>query len=88
MGLRSQLFCCLLLLAATVLYPTPQVLGVDNLANGATLKRSSKSPILSLFNLKGRSKFWNEKVMHAEFEDLERPDVGSSKAALTNYTMA
>lgn len=88
MGLRERTLYVPLLLAAFFLCFTSQVLGVDNLANGATWAKSSKSSVLSLFNLKGRSKFWNEKVMQAEFEDLERPDTVSSKAALVNFTMA
>eukprot|EP00250_Pteridium_aquilinum_P008458 c17961_g1_i1 orf=474-3365(-) len=86
MGLRRRTLCISLLLAAA--FFCSQVLGVDNLANGATWQKSSKSRVLSLFNLKGRSKFWKENIMQAEFEDLERLDTGSSRAALANFTMA
>lgn len=49
-------------------------------------KVQKPSSILSLFNLKEKSKFWSERVLRGAFEDLERP--GSGKAALTNFTRA
>ncbi|KAH7437926.1 hypothetical protein KP509_05G095700 [Ceratopteris richardii] len=88
MALRRQLSCSLFMLAAIFVFLSPQVFGVDNIANGANLPKLSKSSILSLFNLNGRSKFWNEKIMNADFEDIERPDTVSTKRALTNFTMA
>lgn len=60
-----------------------KVAGIDPIGNEAR-QRSSSSSILSLFNLKGKSKFWSETVLRGAFEDLERP--GSTKAAVTNFT--
>lgn len=88
MGLQERTVFVPLLIVPLLLSFTLQALGADYQANGATWRKSSKSSLLSLFNLRGRSKFWNEKVIQAEFEDLERPDTVSSRAAVVNFTMA
>ncbi|GLJ11188.1 hypothetical protein SUGI_0145880 [Cryptomeria japonica] len=52
-------------------------------------KKADKFSVLSLFNLKGRSKFWSETILRGAFEDLETSDpAGSGKMALLNYTKA
>jgi len=52
-------------------------------------RKSARPSVLSLFNLKGKSKFWSETILRGAFEDLESSEsVGSGKEALVNYTKA
>ncbi|KAK9741561.1 hypothetical protein RND81_03G113500 [Saponaria officinalis] len=43
-------------------------------------RRSGFSSVLSLFNLKEKSRFWTESVMHGDFEDLGSSSPGKSGA--------
>lgn len=49
-------------------------------------RRSGKSSVFSLFNLKERSKFWSENVIRGGFDDLESSSPG--KMGALNYTQA
>ncbi|KAI3929132.1 hypothetical protein MKX01_006368 [Papaver californicum] len=65
-------------------------LGLVTGSNGASSVGSRKtgksSSVFSLFNLKEKSKFWSESVLHSDVEDLETSSPG--KASLQNYTKA
>ncbi|RYR57724.1 hypothetical protein Ahy_A05g023431 isoform B [Arachis hypogaea] len=49
-------------------------------------RKSGRSSVFSLFNLKEKSRFWSENVIHSDFDDLtsSSPD----KASALNYTIA
>ncbi|WOL13828.1 hypothetical protein Cni_G22608 [Canna indica] len=52
-------------------------------------RKSGKFSVFSLFNLKGKSKFWSESVIRGDFDDLERSvSSDSGKMAVLNYTKA
>ncbi|GLT28617.1 hypothetical protein SLA2020_035370 [Shorea laevis] len=72
LGLRSTFVVCFLLLF---------------LATGSLGARKTRnSSVFSLFNLKGKSRFWSEAVIRADFEDLKSSSPG--KASALNYTKA
>ncbi|XP_077215421.1 uncharacterized protein LOC143849979 isoform X1 [Tasmannia lanceolata] len=50
-------------------------------------RKSARSSVFSLFNLKEKSRFWSEAVIRGEFDDLES-SVSSSKMGVLNYTKA
>nr|XP_010927142.1 uncharacterized protein LOC105049253 isoform X1 [Elaeis guineensis] len=53
------------------------------------IRKSGKSSVFSLFNLKGKSKFWSEDVIRGDFDDLESSiSSDSGKMAVFNYTKA
>lgn len=50
-------------------------------------RKTGKSSVFSLFNLKDRSKFWSESVIHGgDFDDLEASKL--QKMSVLNYTQA
>ncbi|KAL5974242.1 hypothetical protein ACLOJK_030906 [Asimina triloba] len=52
-------------------------------------RKGGKSSVFSLFNLKQKSKFWSESVIHEDFDDLESSvSSNSGKMGVLNYTMA
>ncbi|KAL0337182.1 UNVERIFIED_CONTAM: hypothetical protein Scaly_1993300 [Sesamum calycinum] len=57
-------------------------------SNGAPFqnRRSGKSSVFSLFNLKEKSRFWSESVIRSDFDDLESSSPGKFEAI--NYTKA
>ncbi|PIN16212.1 UTP--glucose-1-phosphate uridylyltransferase [Handroanthus impetiginosus] len=57
-------------------------------SNGAPFgnRKSGKSSVFSLFNLKEKSRFWSESVMRTDFDDLESSKPGKFDAL--NYTKA
>ncbi|KAJ0965543.1 hypothetical protein J5N97_026681 [Dioscorea zingiberensis] len=50
-------------------------------------RKSGKSSVFSLFNLKAKSKFWTESVIRGDFDDLES-SMDSGKTGVFNYTKA
>ncbi|XP_041017361.1 uncharacterized protein LOC121259709 [Juglans microcarpa x Juglans regia] len=73
---RTSAFICtiLLFLAAGALGSTPET------------HRSGMSSLFSLFNLKEKSRFWSEAVIHGDLNDLESLSPG--KMGALNYTKA
>ncbi|KAL8470183.1 hypothetical protein ACS0TY_032885 [Phlomoides rotata] len=63
---------------------------LEDLSNGAPFgnRKSGKSlsSVLSLFNLKEKSRFWSESVIHSDLNDLESSN--PSKFDAINYTKA
>lgn len=51
-----------------------------------THRRSGKSSVFSLFNLKEKSRFWTESVLHSDFDEFEPSSPGKSGAF--NYSKA
>ncbi|KAG9450142.1 hypothetical protein H6P81_010107 [Aristolochia fimbriata] len=52
-------------------------------------RKNGASSVFSLFNLKGKSRFWSEDVISGDFDDLESSvPSGSEKMSLLNYTRA
>ncbi|KAJ9692982.1 hypothetical protein PVL29_011900 [Vitis rotundifolia] len=49
-------------------------------------RKTGRSSVFSLFNLKEKSRFWSEDVMHSDFNDLESANNG--KMGVLNYTKA
>ncbi|KZV37740.1 hypothetical protein F511_32058 [Dorcoceras hygrometricum] len=49
-------------------------------------RKSGKSSVFSLFNLREKSRFWSESVIRSDFDDLESSDLG--KSSVINYTKA
>ncbi|XP_074285242.1 uncharacterized protein LOC141610855 [Silene latifolia] len=49
-------------------------------------RKSGFSSVLSLFNLKEKSKFWTESIMHGDFDDLESSS--PTKRGSLNYSQA
>ncbi|PSR85237.1 DNA polymerase [Actinidia chinensis var. chinensis] len=49
-------------------------------------RKSGRSSVFSLFNLKEKSRFWSEAVIRGDFEDLKSSSPG--KAGAVNYTKA
>ncbi|CAA2969714.1 uncharacterized protein LOC105161979 isoform X1 [Olea europaea subsp. europaea] len=49
-------------------------------------RKSGKSSVFSLFNLKEKSRFWSESVIRPDFDDLESSN--PSKMSAINYTKA
>lgn len=49
-------------------------------------RKTGRSSVFSLFNLKERSKFWSESVIRSDFDDLKTSTVEES--SLLNYTKA
>lgn len=49
-------------------------------------RKSAMSSVFSLFNLKEKSRFWTESVIHGDFDDLETSSPGKSGAL--NYSRA
>nr|XP_016445180.1 PREDICTED: uncharacterized protein LOC107770391 [Nicotiana tabacum] len=49
-------------------------------------RKTGKSSVFSLFNLKEKSKFWSESVIHGDLDDLETSNPG--KMSILNYTQA
>lgn len=49
-------------------------------------RKTGRSSVFSLFNLKEKSRFWSENVMHSDFNDLESANNG--KMGVLNYTQA
>lgn len=75
----NRLFCFFLFLFALILA------GSSN-ASPAENRRSGRSSVFSLFNLKEKSRFWSESVIRGGFDDLESSSPG--KAGIVNYTKA
>ncbi|XP_065881246.1 uncharacterized protein [Euphorbia lathyris] len=65
----------LLLLAVTGSYGSP-----------SGTRKTIRSSVFSLFNIKEKSKYWSESVIHGDFDDLESSTSG--KMGLLNYTKA
>ncbi|XP_072991194.1 uncharacterized protein [Typha latifolia] len=60
-----------------------------NAASSPGLRRTGKSSVFSLFNLKSKSKFWSESVIRGDFDDLEGSvSSESGRMAVFNYTKA
>ncbi|KAI7744575.1 hypothetical protein M8C21_015988, partial [Ambrosia artemisiifolia] len=68
------LFSLLLLLIASRSYGSP--------GN----RKTGRSSVFSLFNLKEKSKFWSESVIRSDFDDLKTTTV--EKSSILNYTKA
>ncbi|KAE8653558.1 uncharacterized protein LOC101207480 isoform X1 [Cucumis sativus] len=74
-SMRLQLLCLVLLLLAA-----------RPLASSSGNRKSRKSSVFSLFNLKDKSKFWSETVIRGDFDDLESST--TEKMSVVNYTKA
>ncbi|KAA0038182.1 uncharacterized protein E5676_scaffold1610G00220 [Cucumis melo var. makuwa] len=55
-------------------------------ASSSGNRKSRKSSVFSLFNLKDKSKFWSETVIRGDFDDLESST--TEKMSVVNYTKA
>ncbi|XP_078443287.1 uncharacterized protein LOC144712828 [Wolffia australiana] len=65
------------------------LLGVSCHAAPLSNRKSGKSKVFSLFNLKSRSKFWSENVIHGDLDDLESSVLSNhAKMGEINYTNA
>ncbi|KMZ70457.1 hypothetical protein ZOSMA_19G00390 [Zostera marina] len=62
------------------------VLAGESFGSPSNKYDGGKSSVFSLFNLKSKSKFWSDSVIHEDFDDLEAS--AHSKMNLHNYTMA
>ncbi|KAJ8445222.1 hypothetical protein Cgig2_024428 [Carnegiea gigantea] len=56
------------------------------LQGAPTHRKSAMSSVFSLFNLKEKSRFWTESVIHGDFDDLETSSPGKNGAL--NYSRA
>ncbi|XP_027923584.1 uncharacterized protein LOC114181358 isoform X1 [Vigna unguiculata] len=59
---------------------------VSSLGSPIETRKSGSSSVFSLFNLKERSRFWSEDVIHNDFDDLKFSSHGKSSSF--NYTNA
>ncbi|XP_014512948.1 uncharacterized protein LOC106771470 [Vigna radiata var. radiata] len=59
---------------------------VSSLGSPIETRKSGRSSVFSLFNLKERSRFWSEDVIHNDFDDLKFSSHGKSSSF--NYTNA
>ncbi|XP_022157070.1 uncharacterized protein LOC111023880 [Momordica charantia] len=73
--MRLQLLCIILLLLAA-----------RPAASSSGNRKSGKSSVFSLFNLKDKSRFWSETVIRGDFDDLESSS--TEKMSAVNYTKA
>lgn len=73
--MRLQLLCIVFLLLAA-----------RSFASSSGNRKSVKSSVFSLFNLKDKSRFWSETVIRADFDDLESSS--PEKMSVVNYTKA
>ncbi|XP_057447352.1 uncharacterized protein LOC130739135 [Lotus japonicus] len=69
------------LAVATLLF-----LAVSSLGSPVETHKRARSSVFSLFNLKEKSRFWSENVIHNDFDDLNFSSRG--KASAFNYTNA
>ncbi|KAJ3669570.1 hypothetical protein LUZ60_011520 [Juncus effusus] len=77
----------LLLLLICGIVPFIRDAGAESTPGTRTRKFGRSQNVLSLFNLKSKSKFWSESVIRSDFNDLEGSvSKDSGKAALYNYT--
>ncbi|KAM7473462.1 hypothetical protein LguiB_020706 [Lonicera macranthoides] len=67
-------------------FTTDELIASTSNGSPAGRRRSGKSSVFSLFNLKERSKFWSEAVIRGDFDDLESSSPG--KMGAFNYTKA
>ncbi|XP_027357760.1 uncharacterized protein LOC113867036 isoform X2 [Abrus precatorius] len=61
-------------------------LAVSSLGSPIETRKSGRSSVFSLFNLKEKSRFWSEDVIHNDFDDLKFSSHG--KVSAFNYTNA
>ncbi|KAL3036263.1 hypothetical protein AAZX31_01G000800 [Glycine max] len=61
-------------------------LAVSSLGSPIETRKSGRSSVFSLFNLKEKSRFWSEDVIHNDFDDLKFSSHG--KLSAFNYTNA
>ncbi|XP_022987363.1 uncharacterized protein LOC111484942 [Cucurbita maxima] len=73
--MRLQLLCIVFLLLAA-----------RSFASSSGNRKSVKSSVFSLFNLKDKSRFWSETVIRGDFDDLESSS--PEKTSVVNYTKA
>ncbi|XP_011625789.1 uncharacterized protein LOC18440814 isoform X1 [Amborella trichopoda] len=74
----------LLLIGASFLVPASGSSGP-----GKVTSKSGGSSVFSLFNLKGKSRFWSDSVIHGDFDDLEASESSDfGKMSVLNYTKA
>ncbi|XP_023516259.1 uncharacterized protein LOC111780168 [Cucurbita pepo subsp. pepo] len=73
--MRLQLLCIVFLLLAA-----------RSFASSSGNRKSVKSSVFSLFNLKDKSRFWSETVIRGDFDDLESSS--PEKMSVVNYTKA
>ncbi|CAK8533839.1 unnamed protein product [Lathyrus sativus] len=71
----------LLLATSTLLF-----LVASSIGSPVETQKSGRSSVFSLFNLKEKSRFWSEDVIHHDFDDLKYSNHG--KASAINYTNA
>ncbi|KAH9805472.1 transmembrane protein [Citrus sinensis] len=69
----SFFICLLLLFQASSSYGSPS-------------RKSGRSSVFSLFNLRERSRFWSESVIRGDFDDLQSSSPG--RVGVLNYTRA
>ncbi|KAL2896586.1 UTP--glucose-1-phosphate uridylyltransferase [Bienertia sinuspersici] len=62
------------------------LLVVPGLHGSPKHRKRGMSSVFSLFNLKEKSRFWTESVIHGDFDDLESSNPG--KSGIFNYTKA
>ncbi|KAL5178483.1 hypothetical protein HKD37_01G000003 [Glycine soja] len=71
----------------TVAAPTRHLYSsVSSLGSPIETRKSGRSSVFSLFNLKEKSRFWSEDVIHNDFDDLKFSSHG--KLSAFNYTNA
>ncbi|XP_020220501.1 uncharacterized protein LOC109803372 isoform X1 [Cajanus cajan] len=78
---RQCLLWVLQLAVSTLLF-----LAVSSLGSPIETRKSGRSSVFSLFNLKEKSRFWSEDVIHNDFDDLKFSSHG--KLSAFNYTNA
>ncbi|OVA19335.1 hypothetical protein BVC80_521g148 [Macleaya cordata] len=81
MDRRSKYLLLLLLIGVFFL-----CLAVGSHGSSLGSRKTGRSSVFSLFNLKEKSKFWNEAVIRSDFDDLESSSPG--KMGVLNYTKA
>ncbi|KAG5002382.1 hypothetical protein JHK87_023454 [Glycine soja] len=62
------------------------LLAVSSLGSPIETRKTGRSSVFSLFNLKEKSRFWSEDVIHNDFDDLKFSSHG--KLSVFNYTNA
>ncbi|GAU46683.1 hypothetical protein TSUD_254490 [Trifolium subterraneum] len=67
-----------------LLGPSLDFLAASSHGSPVETHKSGRSPVFSLFNLKGKSRFWSEDVIHNDFDEVKFSSHG--KVSAFNYT--
>ncbi|XP_057980775.1 uncharacterized protein LOC131166336 [Malania oleifera] len=78
---RGNFFCLRFICSSLLLF-----FAVRSHGSPFGTRKTAKSSVFSLFNLKEKSRFWSEAVIRDEFEDLESSN--PSMVGVLNYTQA